>query len=476
MAASEPDRIEILQQELADIQHELQYLRNREAHEIQGQAIPNSLSAETSLMGEYNLQGEFDGGPNLSAESFVDTVGYCCSCPQCGGCSSCQCPTQPAPCIDCSHVSTLSPYFNISVFGSLTMDMVFNERRPIAPGTPYFLTPGPVGGRDQNTFDIHARQSTLGAALNGPQVGGWQTGGQVLGVFYNDNVIADKYGLLPMLAYGELRNQKWRFAAGLQFDVFNPLLPTILPFSALSASGNSGNAFRGQVRLERFITMSECSQWTLQAALSEPIPTSISPSFAINEDNGWPNVELRAALGLGEIQGTGIAAARPFEWGWSGVVGQIRTSPLPPDPQVVADVWGVGSDLRWRVNPLFGLAAEVHSGQGLGTYNGGILQTVNSDTFQSVRSTGGWCEAYVYLTSSVHSHWGFGIDDPLDRDVSINPTALGRIRNETYFGNLLWDINPTMRLGFEFTWRETTYSVLPDNKGAGFHTQCRWVF
>ena len=170
------------------------------------------------------------------------------------------------------------------------------------------------------------------------------------------------------------------FAAGLQFDVFNPLAPTILPFSALSASGNSGNAFRGQVRLERVFTPSNDVQWTLQGALSEPIPTTIDPTFRISEDNGWPNVECRIALGLGCPRGAGAAGTRPFELGFSGIVGQIRTTLVPPDPQVATDVWGIGTDLRWRVNELFGFAAEFYSGQGLGTYNGAILQTVNSDT------------------------------------------------------------------------------------------------
>lgn len=475
---SKPDFVAASRHQLAEIQQELQYLRNQESrHREREERIDDYfLTSESPLLTGSLREVELPNGNVTWGEDSVEAAVSSCNWKSCGGSTLCQCPTPPAPCIDCPRVSTVNPYFNVNVFGGVTVDMLFNGRRPVAPGTPYFLTPGPVAGRDQQTFDLHARQSTLGAVLAGPQLGCWQTGGQVLGIFYNDNVLADKYGFLPMLAYGELRNEDWRVAAGLQFDVFNPIVPTILPFSALSASGNSGNAFRGQVRLERFIPLSDYAQWTLQTAVSEPVPTTIDPTFRISEDNGWPNVEARAALGLGPLQGAGAAAQRPFEWGFSGVVGQLRTSPLPPDPQVVADVWGVGSDLRWRMNDTFGTAAEVYSGQGLGTYNGAILQTVNSDTLQSTRSTGGWCEVYVYLTSSLHSHWGYGIDDPLDRDVSTDPLALGRIRNETYFGNLLWDVNPTMRLGFEFTWRETAYRVLPDNEGAGFHTQCRWVF
>jgi hypothetical protein len=292
----------------------------------------------------------------------------------------------------------------------------------------------------------------------------------VVALFYNDAVIIDQYGLLPLQAFGELRNEDWRFAAGLQFDVFSPGLPTVLPFSALSGSGNSGNAFRGQIRIERFLQPADNKQWTIQAALSEPIAATIDPTFRISEDNGWPNVEGRIALGLGCIEGVGPAAQRPFELGVSGVAGQIRNT-TPVATQVVADVWGVGADFRWRINDRFGVAGEVFTGETLGTYNAGILQDVNTVTFNGIRSSGGWIESYVYWNPCLHTHLGYGIDDPNDGDVA----AGGRLKNETYYANVLWDLNPTFRIGLEFAWRETEYRLLP-NEGAGVHTQFQWTF
>jgi hypothetical protein len=291
-----------LLRQMEEMQRELTYLRQRDA---QREAWESSVAERLPEVGVSTS--------TVSYRRESSDCGVCdpacgessCSCRTCGslGLCSCLCPPKEAPCIECPRVSTLNPYFNVHVFGALKLDMLFSGARPVSPGTPYFLFPDSPIGLGQETLDINARQSTLGAAFTGPRIGRLQSGGLLLAMFYNDSVIADQYGFLPLQAYGELRNEDWRFAAGLQFDVFNPGSPTVLPFSALCGSGNSGNSFRGQLRLERFLNPAGDVQWTLQGALSEPIVTTIDPVFGVSEDNGWPNVEGRIALGLGCIEG-----------------------------------------------------------------------------------------------------------------------------------------------------------------------------
>jgi hypothetical protein len=369
-------------------------------------------------------------------------------------------------------ITTADPSIKVVFGGVIDTELLYSSRREVAPGTPFFLTPGPVAGFRQQTFDANARPTTLFALVSGPEVCGFQSSAVIMVCFYSSSLIQDLYGVLPVQAYFQLKNDDWRIAAGLQFDIFNPLNPTVLPFSYLAGSGNAGLGFPAQLRVERYLHLDDDAQVTLIAGISDPLPTTVSNTLNISEDNGWPNIEARAALSLGPMTGEGLTARRPFELGVSGVVGQIRTT-TPFARQVVADVWGWGGDFRWAVTERFGVQGEFYTGQALGAYTAGILQNVNIATFKGVHTTGGWLELYYYICpEKLHTHVGYGIDDPLDRDLAPGQP----IRNDTWFANLIWDPTKHFRMGFEATYRKTAYTVLPNNQGYGLETQLQFKF
>jgi hypothetical protein len=370
--------------------------------------------------------------------------------------------------LPCPRTNNANPSWNLVIGGTLEFDMLFNSARPVAPGVPFFLTPGSPFGFRQDTFDAHARQTTLYALASGPEIGDFKAGAFVAAALFNDDIIEDRYGFLPYQAYGELKNDDWRFAAGLQIDIFAPLLPDVLPFSFLAASGNAG-LYRGQLRMEHFLYPSDDQQWMFTAGISDPIETIVN-NETLSEDNGWPNVELRAAYGVGPTKTVGFEKIHQFEIGMSGVVGQLRTVMGPM--RVVANVWGVAGDFRWRITDNFGVTGEVQTGQALGTYGAAIFQNVNTTTFEPVKVTGGWLEVYGYLARCLHLNVGFGIDDPLDRDLA--PTQIAA--NRTIFTNLIWDVTKSFRLAGELAFRKTNYIALPDNQGTGFEFQAQWKF
>jgi hypothetical protein len=367
-----------------------------------------------------------------------------------------------------NNTSKLNIGVNLSGLG------IFSTDRPFASGLPFFLDPAFPDGPATNTFDLHARQSTLYARFTGPEVWGLTPGGEILTLFFNDNITSDNYGLLVYYAYGELKNDQMRFAAGLQRDIFNPVTPTILPISYLYGSGNSGS-YRGQIRFERYVHSDDGSQLTFQFGLSEPIATLVRSSVIdpLVEDNGWPNVEGRLAFGVGETQEyMGGRKQRPVEFGVSGVVGQIRITKPGPE-RIVDDVRALGCDLEWAVTDRLGMKGELFAGQTLGEYNAGVLQNYNLETFRSVRTKGGYAEIYYYLHPQFHLHCGYGIDNPAASDLAAGQIA----SNQTFFNTLLWDLSKTVQIGLEVDYRKTNYvSPLLDADGVLVMTQflCRF--
>lgn len=378
-------------------------------------------------------------------------------------------------------ISMLNDTSRLTIGANLSALATFSTSRPFSSSVPLFLFPASPTGQDTNTFDLHARQSSINARLSGPEVFGLTPGAEILTLFFNDNITDDNYGMLVYYAYGELKNDQMRFAAGLQRDIFNPVGPTVLPISQLYGSGNAGS-YRGQIRFERFVHFNDGSQLTFQVGLSNPISTLVVNSLKdpLVEDNGWPNVEGRMAFGVGEIEEyMGGRQQRRVEFGISGIVGQIRISkPIPgpgtPGPdRIVDDIWAVGCDMQWAVTDRLGIKGELYVGQTLGEYNAGVLQNFNTETFGPIRTSGAYAEIYYYLHPQLHLHCGYGIDDPINDDL-----ASGQITsNQTFFNTLLWDLSKSVQFGLEVDYRRTNYvEPLKDANGILVMTQFLWRF
>ena len=376
-------------------------------------------------------------------------------------------------------VTMLNEQSSLKLFGQFSAIGQFSTTRTFPAGGALFLTPASQFGYQTNTVDLHARQTSFGASFTGPQVFGFTPGAFFLGFIQNDSLSSDAYGFLPFNAYGELKNERWRIAAGLQRDVFNPLTPTMISLLNLFASGNTGS-FRGQARAEHFLKLDEALQITTQVALSDPVSSIVTSNQRILEDNGWPTVEGRLAAGLGRTaELDGGRKMRIAELGVSGLVSQLRTSRLlsaPTDPDIpnraIVDVWGLGLDGQWNATQRLGFAGELFIGQGLGEYNGGVLQSFNSTSFNPIRTRGGWGEAFWYFTDKLHLHVGYGVDAPIQRDLAASQLA----KNQTYFTNLVWDPSRALQISFEVDYRKTDYIAFGDIDGVVFISQMLWRF
>ena len=138
--------------------------------------------------------------------------------------------------------------------------------------------------------------------------------------------LRNQSGANIVVAQGEVKNERWRFAFGRMLDLFGPLIPSSVNYIAQRGAGNVG-IYRGAIHVDRFITPNDSSRCTLSTRIAQQDINdySVIPSVR-GKDNGWPNIEGRIGLELGPECETG----RPFEVGLSGVVGGDTCIGRPP--------------------------------------------------------------------------------------------------------------------------------------------------
>ncbi len=250
-----------------------------------------------------------------------------------------------------------------------------------------------------------------------------------------------------------------------------PLSPDSVAFAPGVATGNLG-VFRGQMRVERYLQLDDALQVTLQAGITQQVVNDFVPLAglgAIGSDNGWPNIESRVALALGGLAPD--TKERPVEFGLGGVIGQARA--VAGDVGRVSETWGISGDVRAKVTSWLGCKGEFYTGQALGTYGGGISQSLNVFTGGPIRSSGGWGEVYVKPLPKILAAVGYGIDDPLERDLA----PLARARNDYYFTSIFYDVTRFFNIGAEVDYRQTSY-LLPntDNDALVYYFRARLKF
>lgn len=363
--------------------------------------------------------------------------------------------------------------------GALSILTVNGTQRSFVPWSPLFLLPPSPFGLDTSTFEMHARQSSFQLLYDGPNIEGWKTGALAKLYMSNSSLTSDTYGVLPIVAFGEMRNDDWRFAIGLQPDLFAPRDPGVIPMTLMGGAGNAGT-FRGQIRLERFWTPSEESQATLQAAISDPISTVLlDATRRTTEGNGLPNLEIRGVLGLGAKEElVGGRMERPMELGIAGLAGQIRNTQnvfdlddINPNIPVrsIINVAGLSVDGKINLTANTGLIAEGYVGQGLGNYAGNIFQTYHPETYAVIRGRGGFLELFHYWNDRLQVHVGYGVEGPLRQDLPAVGTGI--LKNSAYFASMFWDITKFLQYSFQVDYRQTDYVTLNDNRGFVFYNQ-----
>ncbi len=351
--------------------------------------------------------------------------------------------------------------FTIVPYGQLWGSAFYGSSR-WAPGQFILYVPSADGllGEGEDSFVIDTRRTRLGINITGPEIpmfGCAKSGAQVEVDFMGlaGNVVGGSViptgenfaGLLMRHAFAEIKTDNWRLLAGQTWDVISPLNPGMLTYAVGWAGGNIGFR-RMQIRGERFLHFNDSCLVTVQGAMMQDVVADLP---ALAENANWPVLEGRVALSLGQA----CNGVRPFTIGLSGHVGEQGWD-FPDADDYRLPTWSVCADARYVITERLGIQGEFFTGENLATFLGGINQGINPLTRRTIQATGGWVDLWYDWTPRLHSHVGYGIDNPLNTDVQTR----GRIDNSFLFGNVSFDVTKKLVLGLEVSHWQTDYQDL----------------
>jgi hypothetical protein len=339
--------------------------------------------------------------------------------------------------------------FKFSPYGYIKLDASYDDSAVIN-GDYVIYVPSEATVKNDNEFNMTARQTRLGMAIAAPDFQDWQIKGRVEIDFYGDGPVLheNKSEMMMRHAFLEFRKGSFRILAGQTWDVISPLNPYTLNYTAGWAAGNIGYR-RPQIRFsyntgkDDPMTISTELAFTRTSGLINENLDSGSKNDG--EDSGIPTIQGRIALT------TELFGRSKSVFGISGHYGEEEVDWAGSETDMKS--WSVNLDFIIPLYDYFTLTGEAFIGENLDDYFGGVLQGINAVTQSEIRSKGVWAQIGFKPGNKWQYNTGFGLDDPDNKDIN----DYMRDKNSFYFINALFNLTPFLTLGLEYSYWTTNY-------------------
>jgi hypothetical protein len=320
----------------------------------------------------------------------------------------------------------------------------------ILPGSVAYFAVTPPLAREQ--FYLSPSNTVLGFGISGLSFRGADISGGLDVTLRTPTPLVTTNTISPQFydVHLQVETGTLRVIAGQYPDVLLPFVPDTtnsLPSGYLA--GAIGFA-RPQLRADLRVPFRDAYQFIFKVSASAPIQTFDLGDGAVGRQGGVPDGQGRVSFAVGQSK---LPWDRPFEIGVAGHVGRRRVTVLADGTTQAYTSWSIAGDLRLRLAFGMQIKARIWRGAVLGDYLVGIFQTVDLTTRLAVRATGGWIEVGQKLTAQWRVDVGYGRDDPDNADLGMN----GRTLNQTYFGNVFWDVSKTIGFAVEVSRWQTDF-------------------
>jgi len=343
----------------------------------------------------------------------------------------------------------------IKIFGTILSNTFYNSDEANWLENPNIVNRfGGFTGRP-GSFSSTLRQSRIGLAINGPDVGGAKASGRVIVDFFGGTPAFNTGQVmgLPRLLYAFARidGEKTALEVGQDHMMLAPRDPTSLAALSFPDLFRSGNLY---LRVPQARVEHKFGGLTVMGGIVAPIAGDFEEDFYVfvppagaGERSKMPAVQAHVGYKSGDDE------MRQFAIGFSGHYGRERVG------QVNEKSYAGAVDFNLQGGRI-GAAGEFFYGENIDQFGGSINQ--------NAKSAGGWAEARFRVSDRLSINGGFGLDKLPDDEF----VTLARRENRSIFSNVIFKLTPEVSTSVEYRFLSTLFRL--DDRHENHHVN--WVF
>jgi len=380
--------------------------------------------------------------------------------------------TQPVavagPCKGCPEgKKPILSSIDVDLYGFIKLDASYDTSRTNAGNFARWVESEGLS-RDDDQFNMTAKQTRLGLNLKGPSGGEINTSGKIEIDFYGNGTENKPE---PMLRHAYMTldwpEHNISLLAGQTWDVISPLNPSTLNYSVNWWAGNIGYR-RPQIRLTKRFDLENDVNVKFDIALARTIGrvSGFDPGDS-GEDWKYPGIQTRLGFTVPFIND------RPATFGISGHYHKEEFDTDASGHDKNFNSWSANLDATVPITDWLTVKGEAFSGSNLDAYLGGIGQGVNLTEFDEYHSRGGWLAFNLGPWGKWKGSLGASFEDLREEEIT---DAAVRKLNRVFFANTMYSINEKTSIGFELSNWFTQYYNLDDGNSTRFQTSFVYKF
>jgi hypothetical protein len=341
-------------------------------------------------------------------------------------------------------------FFAITPYGYINSSTSYETKRTTTGDYAVFANSPDL--ETDSGFNVDPKSTRMGLKMESVGIPGWN-GSKSEGVIEFDFQGAfqsrNRGSLLLRKAYVAIFDNQTKFLAGQDWEIISPLYPKTLNYTAGACVGNVGYR-RAMLRVDHQFDFCNASHLTTQFGITdhvfrdniEVVPASTS----------WPVIQGRLAYTFGKGH---FDHGKPITLGVSAHLGEQRFT-FERTERKNLRTWSFNVDFDLPITKKLSFQMEYFLGENLATIEGGILQGVDIQRRNTIRTQGGWAALTYQATKKLQTNLCYMIDDPFNGDVVSGNADNNLARNYSHclFVNALCNWSESLMTGFEIDfWR-----------------------